>query len=404
MGGSELLSQVLIAKEGSSFMNLANATNRVPDNTGLVYEGLPCAEPAFTPMVTMAENHHTTNKFFSRPGRPTLRRAECAFGLYIRSTGSAGTFTDKMFDALDACFGKQVTTSASYTVSSWLSGTSATLASVSGLKPGCGFAVTVSGRKYVSFIRSISGTTITFAPSIPGVVSAAPATIRGGRTYALGRDYAADSSVSLEMCKEDYAYHGFGFQGKTLEIPLTTGEMATANVTMIAGYAPAVEAPLEIGATEEPPGTWLKFLNAMLLIDGSETAVHSAKFSLDFAPVPDVSQANEGGLVGWHMGKPSISAVLELSTFDATFTSKVDNGTEFSVLAYMGTSANGSTVAIYMPAAHLTEYPNPVNLNDLTAQPLNVRCGNTESDGVDFNAADDEVSNTIFRMFFERGA
>lgn len=406
---SEQIQQVLIASE-PSYANLAASQARTPSAEGLSFVGLACANPEFKGEITIAENNTVANKFFNRPGRPTLRRGSVAFDLFIRSGGAEGDFSDPMFDVLHACFGKASTSHASYPVFSWVSTTVLQILTTTGLAPGQGFAFTTTdGVKHVRFIRSISGSNVTFYPPMTAEIYAAlpsdtDAIIRGGRTYALGRNFAEDSTLSAQLRKEAYTVECFGLQGQSFELPLTTGEMATARVTLAAGYYNPVGTAQDVGATDEPAGTWLKFLNADAWINDASRAVHSAKWSINFQPKAKKTPANAAGLVAWEMGKPEVTCAIELAEFDADFPTFIDNGTEFPVLCYMGASDNGSAVAIYAPRMHLTKYPEPVAIDDLTGLPLELRIGNYEADAGGYSAAEDSIADTVVRLFFEGGA
>lgn len=405
---SEQIQQVLIASEPAP-LNLAASAGRTPANTGLTFAGLACANPVFTGDITIAENDTVANKFFNRPGRPTLRRGSVAFDLYLRSTGAAGTFTDEQFDVLHACFGRVSTSSPEYAVSSWASTTTLEIADTTGLAVGQGFAVTIDGVKHVRFIRTVAAGVVTFYPAFSaGEFAALPtgadSLIRGGRTYAIGRNYATNSTLAAQLRKEAYTVECFGLQGQSFELPLTTGEMATAKVTLAAGYYNPVASATDVNATDEPAGTWLKFLNAEASINGESRAVHSCKFMVNFNPKPKRSPANAAGLVSWEMGRPEITASIELAEFDADFPTYIDNGTEFPVLAYMGASADGSAVAVYAPRMHLTKYPEPTAIDDLTGLPLDLRVGNYEDDTGSFGTAESSLVDTVFRLFFEGGA
>lgn len=405
---SEQIQQVLIASEPAP-LNLAASSGRTPSNTGLSYAGLPCANPEFKGDITIAENNTVANKFFNRPGRPTLRRGSVAFDLYLRSTGASGTFEDAQFNVLHACFGKVSESHAQYDVFSWLSTTTMQILDTSGLAPGQGFAFTTTdGVKHVRFIQSVSAGVVTFYPAMTAEIYAAlpsdtDAIIRGGRTYAMGRNYAENSSLAAQLRKEAYMVECFGLQGSTFELPLQTGEMATAKVTLAAGYYNPVAAALDVNATDEPPGTWLKFLNADAYINDASRAVHSCKWNVNFQPKAKKTPANAAGLVAWEMGKPEVTCTIELSEFDSDFPGFMDNGTEFPVLAYMGTTSGGSAVAIYAPRMHLTKYPEPVAIDDLTGLPLELRIGNYEGDSGSYSTDEESLSNTVLRLFFEGG-
>ena len=138
-------------------------------------------------------------------------------------------------------------------------------------------------------------------------------------------------------------------------------------------------------------------------VNDASRAVHSCKWNLNFNPKPKKTPANAAGLVAWEMGRPEVTCMIELSEFDADFPTFIDNGTEFPVLAYMGASTVGSAVAIYAPRMHLTKFPEPVAIDDLTGLPLELRIGNYEGDAGSYSTAEDDLSDTLIRLFFEAG-
>ena len=402
---SDKISQVLIASE-PDFLNLVASSGRVPSGSGLSFVGLPCANPEFTGEIEVAENEATSNKFFKRAPVATLRRGSVAFDLYLRSVGMEGDYSDPQFKILDACFGKQVTTANSYTVDTWEDATVVVLTSVASLAVGSGFAVVVGGVKHVRFVTNIQQAQkrVTFAPALPAtVVSEGPEYIYGGRTYAIGRNFKEDSSLAAQLRKEAYMVEALGLQGSAFDLPLETGKMATAKVTLRAGYYNAVADAEAVGATSEPSGTWLKFLNADCFVAGEATAVRSAKWSIQLGASAVQTPSNAAGLSAWEMGAPEIAASLELSAFDSTYPLRFEESTEFSVLCTLGTPDGGSAVAIYCPAMHIAKFPEPGSADDLTTLPLELRAGNTEADDGTFSSAEDSVVDTIFRLFYEAG-
>lgn len=402
---SDTLQQVLLAVE-PSFGNLALSAARTPAVTGLTYVGLPCADPTFSAEIGIAENNATSNKFFSRPNYATTKRATIALDLYLRATGAGLGLTAPQFELFDNMFGKSSDSAASYTIDARNSSTEFEVSDATGLAVGQGFAVLIDGVKHTSFIKTIAGVVITCGPALPSTfVVSGPSTMRGGRTYAIGQNFRADNSLSLKLLKEDYSKQTFGVQGTKLELPLVTGEMVTAKVSLSAGYCNPVATAEAVGATDEPAATWLKFLNGECLIDGVSHDVRAVNWSIDLQAKPLLTPANALGMSGWEMGKPQITAAVELSRFDADYPTAFDAQTEVSLLCYMGTSANGSAVAIYCPKMHLTKYPEPSAADELTTMPLDLRLGDYSGDTGTFDgASESSLVDTVWRIFFERGA
>lgn len=400
---SQEIVQVQIAKEGANFGNLGSG-QRTPSTSGLVFGGLSCANPEFKAEVRMAQDQAVANRFYKRPPLKTLQQGSISFDLYLRGPGYGNGFDDPQFAVYDALFGKQHTSNASYTVSLWTSTTQFTVSSASGLKVGQGFAVQIGEFRHVSFITSIIGNVIRCEPALPGtVIAAAPATIRGGRTYAVGRDFADDSSVAFLLLREAYQTQTFACAGKSWELPLKTGEEATAKVGMISGYYVPLVTRTEPGETTEPEGSWLKFLNAECQINGYSRNVASCAFKLDNAPSAKKTPANAIGAAGYEMSAPSLSATIELSEYDDTFGDMIDDRTEFPLLATLTDQTNGNTAAIYMPRVHLTAFPEPTAIENLTGMPLEVEAGLYTGDSEDFDSASDTLAGSLLRVFFERG-
>lgn len=391
----------------SSFLNLDNASGRVPGDSGVSYSGLSCANPKITPDFTVTRNESVTNKFFGRAPGIALRPGKVAFDLYMRGCGADESFADPTFAVFDALFGKQSTSNADYIVESWDSTTQATLDSVTNLAAGQGFAVTIDGRTHVSFIRSIAQAQkqITFYPPLPDAITTEDPIpyIRGGRTYAVGRDFKDGTSLAFQILTEAYTQKAFGCQGSAFNLNLVTGEMATAGIELAAGYVEPNGAPSAVGATEEPAGSWVKFLNALCLFDGAQVDCRSVNWKVDLQPKRVVSPHNAAGLSDFEMGKCTITADVELSAYDTNQFPAFLAGTEFSLLCVMGTGEDGSGVAIYAPAMHQTAVPSETETDDLIGQTLSLEAGNTEAEGGDFDSASTNVIDTIFRVFFERG-
>lgn len=409
MASSELL-QLLSAVEGS-FLNLAAVSGRVPADTGITFAGLCCASPEIDSDFSVIENKSTRNKFYKRAPGLGLRRGSIKFDLYLRACGDGVGFTDTAFEVWDACFGKQSTSNADYPVMEWLSTTSALIASVSaaGLEVGQGFAVTVDGISHVSFIRSISAPagdkTITFYPPLPDLTAEDPApAIRGGRTYAIGRDFAAGTSMAFRALYESLSETALGCQGRTVGINLSTGEPAVANVEMVAGYVVPNGNAATLGASAEPAGAWVKFLNALCLIDGEQIDVRSVNWKIDLAPQPKVSPHNAAGLAAWEMGAASVTAEVGLSAYDTDRFGEFAAATKVSLLCVMGTGGPGSAVAIYCPQMNQAAVPKKAMVDGLIGQTLSLQADNSEADSGNYVGSDEtDVTDTIFRIFFERG-
>ena len=405
MASSELL-QLLFASE-PSFLNLAAVTGRIPADDALSFTGVCCANPEIDSEFSLLENKSTTNKGYKRAPGIGLRRGSVKFDLYLRGTGDGVGFTDGAFKVYDACFGKQSTSNADYAVTSWDSTTQATLSDpTTNLAVGQGFAVTYDDRSYVSFVRSVNSATrvITFYPPLPNLSGESPVPgIRGGRTYALGRDFAADTSLAFRALFESLTETAFGCQGRSLGINLTTGEPAVCNVDMVAGYVEPNGPAATVGASEEPAGAWVKFLNALCLIDGAEVDVRSVNWKCDFAPQAKVSPHNAGGLTAWEMGLPSVTAEVALSAYDSDRFDEFTAGSKVSLLCIMGTGGPGSAVAIYCPQMNQSTTPKKAKNDGLIGQSLSLQADNTEADSGSFNGSASDVADTIFRMFFERG-
>lgn len=404
MASSELL-QLKCAVEGS-FLNLSAVTGRVPASTGITFSGLCCASPEIDSDFGVIENKSTRNKFFKRAPGLGLRRGSVKFDLYLRGCGDGVGFTDPAFLIYDACFGKKSTSNADYTVTEWVSTTEFTVASATALAVGQGFAVTVDEISHVSFIRSITGTSITCYPPLPAslVGDLTLPAIRGGRTYAIGRDFASGTSLAFQALYESLSETALGCQGRSVGINLTTGEPAVANVELGAGYVVPNGAAVAVGASEEPAGAWVKFLNALCLIDGTEVNVRSVNWKCDLAPQPLVSPHNAAGLSAWEMGAASVTAEVGLSAYDTDRFGEFAASTKVSLLCVMGTGGAGSAVAIYCPQMNQAAVPKKALADGLVGQTLSLQADNTEADSGDYSGSSaTDVADTIFRIFFERG-
>lgn len=406
MASSELL-QLLGATEGS-FLNLSAVAGRVPAATGITFAGICCASPEIDSDFSVIENKSTRNKFYKRAPGLGLRRGSVKADLYLRGCGDGVGFTDPTFKVYDACFGKQSTSNADYVVTEWLTGGQVfTVESTVGLAVGQGFAVTVDGISHVSFIQNITGLVIGCYPPIPeAVVTADPVPpIRGGRTYAIGRDFAAGTSMAFKALYESLSETAFGCQGRTMGINLVTGEPAVANVELVAGYVVPNGAAETLGATSEPAGAWVKFLNAICTIGGVQTDVRSVNWKIDFAPQAKVSPHNAAGLSAWEMGAASVTAEVALSAYDTDRFDQLVSATQVdSLLCTMGTGTAGSAVAIYCPQMNQAAVPKKAMADGLVGQTLSLQADNTEADAGSYVGSDaTDVADTIFRIFFERG-
>jgi len=269
IGNTERFQQVLCRAEAASFCNLALSVNGVPNARGFhtpgsdPAAGLTIANPAFTAEYETAENEEVRNRAYRNTPVLLTRRGEVSGDLYVRGNGADDTevFTDPVFAALDAFFGVRNTHTVEHDVALFNTATKLDIlgAYTAGLRAGMGFHIVLpSGKSFVSFVTEIkdnspsSEDAITFAPPLIAAelveCQAQPADsvkLRGGRTYAIGDEYADAMSLYLLLLKQAYAQEVFGARGATLAANLEVGQAGVFNATWQGpythqgGYAPA---------------------------------------------------------------------------------------------------------------------------------------------------------------------
>lgn len=403
LGDSHVLQQVKVQVPEPSFCNLTASTNGLPTASGLTPSGLCCANPELNAQIEVAENESVRNRPYRHAPIPLTRSADISFDLYVRGNGSNDSiiFTDTMFDILKLCFPIVTTNARESAVASWDTTTQITLSSGEGANWGVGqgFYAIANGKCYVSFIKAIAGDVVTIGPAVPAsVVTAAPANIRGGRTYAMGSGHADGVTGYMEFLHESYKGRAWGVVGESLEIPLETGKAAVANVNLVAAYADYATA-VQPGATAEPNGEWLKFLNGICLMNGSNREVRSCNWQFAFNPVVVPDPNNGVGAAKWGSGEPEVTADVELSAWDGgTLFTAFENGTHFELLTVLQAGAEGEVAAIYVPQMHVAEAPTPGEADGLTTLPVKLRSGLYEGDTGSYDSA--TLVDTTARLFF----
>src|SRR3990167_3378977 len=400
--------QLRVATE-PDFCNMAISNSRTPAYAPvggvLSFGGLHCSDPDFKAAFDLMRNEAVRNRYFTHAPKIGARPGTAAFGHYLRACGAAA-YTDPMWRWFDAMFGKQSTSSLSYTVTTWDSTTQVTLASVASLAIGQGFATVAGGTSFVAFITNIAGLVVTFAPALPQwVIDAEPATIKGGRTYATGEDYAANKTVSMDELTNAARFVLMGCVGSKFDLPLETGKMAVARIEMAGAYAFPSEAVTAVGSTDEPVGPWLKFLNGVCAIDGTEVAVRSCNWSVDFSPQLVKNPNNAAGGNKWTMSNQQLKCSVELSEYDLTKLTALEAGTHFSLITTMGTGEAGSAFSVFAPAMHLAAVPEKGAAENTITGPLELEVGLGNADTGSYDGgSESSLVDTLFRVFAERGA
>lgn len=416
---SDLLARLRVLTE-ADFASIG--VGRKPDKTVLPNGGVPhaisCANPSMASNIETAVNEEVSNVHGTRAPTVLTKKGTLSCDLYVRGVGSAAFADDHVHDIYESGFGLSVEANTGATqghdIAAVLSDSDAggdvdtiTVAEFGGGKlggVGAGLCVYFEDVPYVTFITHIevaalADDVITVSPPLPLTVIGA-LTVWGGLTYAVGSDFASNTSLYAQLEKVDYTNEMFGGRLSKFRVPLETGKAAISSAEiMFADFDPdiALGSPT-LGASPTPVGAWLKFINGQALIDGVCTAIRTAEWDVDFAPKMVPAPCNSLALAEWEMGKPRVTCSVTLSQYDdGVKWGQFNSESSYGVLCALGLgdSSPGNVVAFYCPKMHASEAPIPSAVDDLTSLPLSLE-GNGFYDG---DTAGDTLAGSFFRMF-----
>lgn len=171
-----------------------------------------------------------------------------------------------------------------------------------------------------------------------------------------------------------------------------------AGITGEAAPVPTLEAIIP-GATTEPDGAWLKFLNGRVWIEDGYKDVRAVNWNIALNPAMVPTPNNNVGVCNMVMGEPEVTCEIEYSAYDDGIQfQNFQDRTQFSVITVLGDGTPGNAVAIYCPRMHNADAPVPGEADNLTTLNTTLRAGLYDGDDDPYDGV--APSNTICRWFF----
>lgn len=174
----------------------------------------------------------------------------------LRPSGTLNTLpeADEVFEA---AFGSKTNVTLATTVSSGGTTTGAVVASAGTLAKNDMVLLTVGGVKYLRFLTNVSGTTLTWAPALPGAIQNGDS-VKGGITYKLTSTLAISLAIAHYLDTFKRALVGTGINELELAFDATEEGRWTANgpakEQFTGAGVPAVPGAFTVVGTQNPPG------------------------------------------------------------------------------------------------------------------------------------------------------
>lgn len=129
-------------------------------------------------------------------------------------------------------------------------------------------------------------------------------------------------------------------------------------------------APLRPGATTEPVGQWLVYLNGRATVAGEAKHVRNMVWNVNMQPQMPPTPWNGVGTIDMISTFPEITVTMEESDFNDAALNDFRSGTKVSVLSMLGDGTVGDIVFLYAPAMHYKEVPKAGATDNLITMPL----------------------------------
>lgn len=379
----------------------------------------PAARPLFcaNPEVTITRSQVTTQAVRSRISTTTpiatTWDVTAAVDVYARGADGEG-FDTAEFDLLKLFMPviADRTGRPAYSVDAWTA-TTVTLDAPAEILPGEGFEIipptgggTWADRAYVRYCTAVDGAVITFTPAlkaeIVALLNAAGGQIGYGRTHAFGESTVENGYLACPM--EGITKEVFGIVPNTMTWNLTAGEPVTVRCAMVAPYGKrSATVAGSIGATVEPAGDWLKFLNADHAVADSDQLLHPRSMTVEIShdPQRNVTGANALGVSGMKRGAGAgITMNSQWSGYDLTQDQKQSDRSRGVIAVTLGSGRPGNSIGLALMSAGRAEVTDGEE-NGLLTQGVTFVAD--EYNGDAGGAYDGGVRNSIARVFVSAG-
>lgn len=155
---------------------------------------------------------------------------------------------------------------------------------------------------------------------------------------------------------------------------------------------------LRPGATAEPAGKWLVYLNGKASVDGTALHVRNMMWNINMDPQMPQTPNNLTGAMDIIATAPMITVSVEQSEFNDTALAAFRAGDSVSVLSMLSNGTEGNVVAMYSPAMHYSDVPQAGSADGLITMPLTFTAALYEGDDGDYDYGSTLV-DTPLRLF-----